>query len=76
MATEASGETVDLAQLALQFLEGAGVPPVGEADENAEEVVEPAAGSNEHPAWTSILDAVPAEYHDALMHDERMGQWR
>lgn len=56
------GEAVDIEQLALEFLQGT-VP-----DDKIEEIVEEAEASNAsgNPAWQSILDAVPAEYHEAL----------
>lgn len=62
-----NGETVDLEQLALEYLQGTTSDTTEEeyADEEGEhEAPKKASG---HPAWKPILDAVPEEYHEALM---------
>lgn len=64
------GETSQNAEeLALRFLQGTGIANVEEPDEEPDE--EPEDDSQEefsgHPAWKTILDAVPAEYHDKVL---------
>ena len=62
-----NGETVDMSQLALEFLQGTRpTTSVEETSETEESDTPEVEEVTTHPAWKSILDAVPAEYHDAL----------
>jgi hypothetical protein len=61
-------ETPDVTELALKFLQDAGLSDVEEQTQYEEVVdeseVEQTSG---HPAWQAILDAIPADYHDKVM---------
>jgi hypothetical protein len=71
MPPETNGEATpqkNVEELALEFLQGTREVPTEEITPEfvAEQTEAPAQVASDHPAWNAILDAVPAEYHDAL----------
>lgn len=57
-------------ELALRFLQGTGIAEVEEPVEEEPDDEPEDSGTPEfsgHPAWKTILDAVPAEYHDKVL---------
>jgi len=66
MAPEENGDTADIKQLALDFLNETGEDSDEDDYEEDDEEETEARSASGHPAWKSILDAVPEEYHDAL----------